>query len=516
MRTARRPRISGAAAAILLLLCLLGTSLSAQEVPGRGTIPTDRKDLGPKGEVIIDVFNVSEAPLQAVLRGIAAFSGLNIAIGPDVRGAVTVYFENVTVKDALETVLKLNDLSFIMQENIVVVLPSSKTGEDKAILEVAVITPQYITVDELATSLDNLVTTDGEITVNQQSNSVIVQDTPRGIAQIREILVAIDRPRPQVKVEAHLVEVTLNDSLDLGIDWSFLKAVDSGDSLSLNADSNLGRALSAPSNRLLSGGSLDFGYARGFGTVTAFLNALSQKTNVKVLANPNIIVLDNKTNVIEIQNLIPFVETNVSQGVITESVMFQETGLKLTVTPHITDDDHVVMNTEVVQRIPGPRITLGNTNAFDVQERRATNDLIVLSGQTVAVGGLVNTNLARSVDKVPFLGDMPLVGNLFKRRNVEEERTELMLFITPVVIRERQPLTARQSEALAEFGPALNDYDILREEAYGWQKEERAKREVKADRSRLREIEKREKEILKANDADREAAIRRADGDTGR
>ncbi len=488
-------------ASILILIGLLGAPAWAEPAggaPQTGTVAANRKDLGPRGDIVIDILNVSDAPLQGVLRGIAKFSGLNIAIGPDLQGRVTVYFESVKVKDALETVLKLNDLSFIVSENIVVVLPASRLGEERAILDVDVISPQYLSVADLEQGLKQLKTSQGTISVNEESNSVIIQDTPQGIDQLRRVLTAMDRPRAQVDVEAHLVEITLGDNLDLGIDWSFFKAQDSGDNLSLNADSNLGRALTAPANRILSGGSLDFGYTRGFGTVTGFLNALSKKTSVKVLANPNIIVLDNKTNSIDITNQIPFVETNVSQGVITESVQFMTVGINLQVTPHITNDDHVVMNTVVDQSIAGPRITLGNSNAFDVQRRKATNDLIVQSGQTVAVGGLVNTSLSRSYDKVPLLGDLPLLGAAFKKKSLEEERTELMLFLTPTVIREHRPLSTRQETALAEFAPAVKDFDVIKDKTYEYQGKEREKRAQKEEKKRLSEIEAREQAILAA------------------
>ncbi|MBE7560638.1 hypothetical protein HS125_17560 [bacterium] len=497
-------------AAALILFGLLWAPLWGQ-TPEGASVAANRKDLGPQGDIIIDSLNFSDAPLQGVLRGIAKFSNLNIAVGPEVQGSATVYFENVRVKDALETVLRLNNLSYIVSENIVVVLPAARLGEERAILDVDVITPQYLSVGELEAGLKELKTSQGTISVNEESNSVVVQDTPQGIAQLRRVLAAMDRPRAQVNVEAHLVEITLGDNLDLGIDWGFVKATDSGDRLSLTGDSNLGRALTAPANRLLSGGSLDFGYTRGFGSVTGFLNALSQKTSVKVLQNPNIIVLDNKTNSIDITNQIPFVETNVSQGVITESVQFMTVGIKLLVTPHITEDDHVVMHTLVDQSIAGPRVTLGNSNAFDVQRRKAENDLIVLSGQTVAVGGLVNTNLSRSYDKVPILGDVPLVGPLFKKKSTDEERTELILFLTPTVIREHQRLTPRQETALAEFGPALSDFDALRDKTYEYQQKERQKRAQKAEKARLAEIEAREKAILAAEEEARRQSQKQAE-----
>jgi type IV pilus secretin PilQ/predicted competence protein len=505
----------------LVLMGLLMAPLMAQVnmggMPSDGTAGppaalADGKDLGEEGEVIIDFLNVQDEELKTVLRGIGLVSGLNIVMGQDISGRVSLFVRKVKVKNVLETVLRINKYGYLKRDNIVMILPASVLGEADEIRITEVIQMQHLDVSTLKTDLEQITGEGGDIAVNEQSNSLIVKDTPEGIKHLRRIIEEMDQPRMQVSVEAHLVEITLGDDFDLGIDWNFTKSVDPDDTLTANSGSNLGRALTVPANRVLSGGIFDFGYTRGFGTVTGFLSALESKTNVKVLANPNIVILDNHVGTIEIQDQIPFVETNISQGVITESITFQETGIKLVVTPQITRDKVVHLHTMVEQRIAGPRITLSNSSAFDVQHRRAENDLILKSGQTMAIGGLINTSIARTYDRVPVLGHIPIVGALFTKKAFQESRTEMIMFITPNVYDTlSHHLSPRQEDALSEFAPALEDIDYQKKETFEKDSVKREQRREQEQQKRLKEIEKQEQEILKADEEARKQAERRAD-----
>lgn len=430
------------------------------------------KDLGAKGEIVIESLDLIEADLGNVLRAIGRLAGLNIIAGEEVSGIVTVYWENVTVQQALSSILTTNDYGYIYEGNILKVLPAKKLGEDRINTITRVVTLQYLNAEEMQEAIEELTGSSGasggggsgsqqgsgslKVGLQMEANSLIITGTPREVEEIVNIIRTMDTPTKQVRIEARLIELNYQEESAVGMDWSVYRDLNKlGDYGAILGSFNL-----APGGNPT--GVFDFAYGKDPYTLLATLQAQYGEDHVKVLANPNILALDNQEAVIQILDQRPYITVDVSQGVLTETVNYQETGITLLVTPHITDDGHVRMHVKPTQRIAGPTIVLQNSTAFNVNERTAETDLLVKDGSTVVIGGLKRTDQQKSIRKVPLLGDIPAIGKLFTRQSVQETETELVVFVTPHIIQLGEVLLSeKENEYLRRADDSLKGIDKI-------------------------------------------------------
>lgn len=505
MRSTRHDIGSGWAIWIVLgVFLLFGITARAEQIDPEtqgylGNMGT--KDLGPRGERVIPSLDFSDASLTDVLRAIAKFSGLNIVASHNVQGSVSVFLKDVTVRSALNAILGTNGYSYIHRDNVVYILPASALGEDTVKLITRVYFLQYLDAEEVANSLTSKGggsgssgqqqgasagdaanamasfmtdlmgggesagqssrgggsrgggggsgaggSSNGNISFNKSANAIIITDTPEEVERVVAILDELDRPFKQVQIEARLIELRLTDDFELGIDWFYFNQ----DSPENRGDVNLA-PLDRSTGLAEAAGMFQFGWLGSAGeALNGFIQAMEQQDKMRILANPIVAALHNTTAQIRITNDIPYVEANVSQGVITESVSFKETGITLEVTPRINDQRDITMRIKPIQRIAGPRIILQNSNAFPVDERSAETELRVPDASTIVIGGLRSSETEKTLEKVPVLGDIPLLGNAFKRRLDKVVQTDLLLFVTPTIVKDYQ-LTPREEDRYDEF-----------------------------------------------------------------
>jgi len=419
----------------------------------------ERKDLGPAGDIVIPNLNFSETELSNVIRSLANVSGLNILAGKDVEGTVSCYFQNVTVRDALESILATNGYGYIVTGNVVQVRPADELGEDQVETVTQVFILQYLDAEEVEQSLSSAFGGGGgasggggggrqsKISANPGSNAIIVSDIPSRVSEIVRVLSRIDRRLKQVMIEARLVETSYDFSRQIGIDWAVYKTADPYDAV----DVNLGNTVAPEGQNGLQPLQWMFGTTRGDYSIDAFLQLEEDNNDIRVLAAPRIMCLHNRTATVRIVDDLPYVESNVSQGVITQSVMYKETGITLEVTPRINEEGMVIMRVTPSQKIAGPRISLQDSEAFPVNERSAETELILGDGTTAVIGGLKSQDVQKVVRQVPFLGDIPLLGYLFKRHEDFLKETDLLLFITPHIVKDEIELTDEEMHSFEMF-----------------------------------------------------------------
>lgn len=404
-----------------------------------------RRDLGEKGKIIIDSLDLNEADLADVVRLLARIAGLNIITG-DLRGSVTVYLENVTVESALQAILASQGYGFLFDGNIVRVVDASKLGEDRVETITETFLLNYLPADTVADNLRKVFSGAqsgsalSQIEANIEANAIIVVDIPRRVEEIRRLLQTLDQRFQQVEIEGRFVEISYNQDQEIGVDWKYFQ--DPANTL----DVNLAPGALNASNVA---GQFKFAIINGRDNLTGFLQALETNNDIRILADPKILALENKEATIELVDEIPFIEANVSQGVVTESVQFQQTGIRLVVTPQIAEEPegtYVRMKLELEQRIPGPNVVLQNSVAFPIDSRHAMSELIVPDDSTVIIGGLRSNDLKYTYDKIPILGNIPLLGNAFRRRAKTDDQKELLLFVTPRVIYDHPPLDCKEQE----------------------------------------------------------------------
>lgn len=405
-----------------------------------------RRDLGEKGQIVIESLDLDNADIENVVRFLARIAGINVITG-DLSGAITVYLENVTVQDALEAILASQGYGFIFDGNIVRVVDASQLGEDRVETITETFVLNYLPAQKVADTLKSVFQGGGlggatysQIEANVEANAIIAVDIPRKMEDIRRLVRFLDQRFEQVEIEGRFIEISYSQDQQWGVDWRFF--TDPANTFDVNLAPQ-------PLNANNVAGQFKFAVINGDTNFTGFIQMLESQNDIKVLASPKILAIENEEAEIALINEEPFVEANVSQGVITESVQFQETGIRLLVTPTVAQEaagTYVTMNLDLEQRIRGPNVVLQNSIAFPVDSRRAVTTLVVPDNSTVIIGGLKSDDLQYTYDKVPFFGNVPLLGAAFRRRAKADVQRELVLFVTPRVIYDHPPLDMLEQE----------------------------------------------------------------------
>ncbi len=292
------------------------------------------------------------------------------------------------------------------------------------------------------------------IVADEYNNALLIHALPREFARIESVLKSLDLVPTQVLIEASIIEVTLADELEFGVEWHLRN--------SLEGDRQGGARLNLGSGAEFGPRSPGFSYtvANSAGALRGVINALAEKSLVNVISTPSIMVLENRTANIHVgdQQPVQSAQTVTDGGTITSSIQYRDTGVKLQVTPSVNARGLVTM--DIMQSVTdiGPVDTATSQRSF--LERHVSSRVAVPSGETVVLGGLIRDNHSTGRLGVPVLHGIPLVGNLFGRTAKRTNRTELLVFITPRVLRGEQDLLAITGEMRARMR-GLPQFDDL-------------------------------------------------------
>ncbi len=288
----------------------------------------------------------------------------------------------------------------------------------------------------------------GQVTIipDPNTNSLIVVTAPENMELIRQILGQLDRVPEQVMIETLIVEATLDKSLKLGVEWNYAQNPAFGNpGTSGNVNTNFGLQNANPALNGLR-------YTLTGGNFSAFLNALASDDKFQVLSSPRIFTSNNVEAEINISQSVPYILSTREDvnGNLTFQYSFQDVGIVLNVVPHISSDGTVTMDvTQTANDLQG----FTDFNAPIVNQRQAFTTVSVKDGETIALGGMMRNTVTSKVRKLPLLGDIPLLGELFKSRENQDVKTELLVFLTPRIVRgpeESARLTNEQTKRLSE------------------------------------------------------------------
>jgi type IV pilus assembly protein PilQ len=397
--------------------------------------------------------SLKDADVREVLRSFARISGLNVVIQPGVKGTVTVELESVPWDQALDQILKINNLGYELDGNIMRIAPveilerearrAQALQQAQALsipLRTVVKRLSYSTAGEVAGLLrqggaGGILSQRGTVIIDGRTNTLIIKELPNYIDTVLAIIDTVDVPEPQVMIEAKIVETVKQFSRSLGIDWGF-------DAISDPAHGNT-TGLEFPSHGTVDGGvGLLTGGANGFidltlgnildtFTLDARLQAAESEGLVNVLSAPKIATLNN--NSASIQSGIQLPIQTVSNDTVT--VQFVNATLRLEVTPHVTAEGTILMDVNVQKRQPQLAFLVPGANNAPIETREARTRVIVRDGGTTVIGGIYKVSADQGQDRVPGLANVPLLGQLFKNRRLRNENDELLIFITPRVIK---------------------------------------------------------------------------------
>jgi len=406
----------------------------------------------PRITVVWDRANVAD-----VVAGFAAFSGRTIILGKDIKGEVTAEVKNQPWPQAFQAILASQGLSALeMAGGIIRVdAPSVLASLDSLEpLETNVVRINYGKAKDLTKSVEGSLTKGrGKVIADDNTNSLIITDTRSKVANIAEFVRGLDIRTPQVSIKAKIVFVDRTDIEELGIKYDLgnnnqffnrlVQRTDPSTGDSYDKDVNIvdvgGNSVSAigNANSLMTQSALDLVFSTALGgfTLTSFLSALERQDLSDVQAEPVITTLDNRKADILVGEETPVrvVDAGSTAGATAKStVLFKETGIRLTVTPHVTSNRQVAMELHT-ERSAVQEISVGDLG-FIFSTQKADNQLLVNDGETAVIGGLTVTEVTNTRSGIPLLSGLPIIGKLFSFSRSEENRRDLIILVTPRII----------------------------------------------------------------------------------
>ncbi len=408
--------------------------------------------------------NFQNIEVRAVLQLIADFTGLNMVASDSVGGNVTLRLKNVPWDQALDIILKSKGLGMRQEGNVIMVAPQEEIAarekleleaeqqiQDLEPLRTEFIQVNYAKAGDLASLMkaeaNNLLSERGNVTVDERTNTLIVQDTGSSLQAIREMVVKLDIPVRQVLIESRIVNADESFAKDLGVKFGYSRNTfgDTNPGVvvggKLEGDTEFSGNTAFHTNDLenfivdlpVANPSAALGLAVGkIGSylLQLELSAALAEGRGEDISSPRVITANQREAVIESGVEIPYQEASSSGAT---SVSFKKAVLSLRVTPQITPDDRILLDLQVNQDTRGSPEVLG---VPPIDTRSVTTQVLVDNGETVVLGGIYTQSDRQESERVPFFGDLPYLGFLFRNTSVSSERTELLIFVTPKIMDE--------------------------------------------------------------------------------
>ncbi|WP_264382092.1 type IV pilus secretin PilQ [Pseudomonas sp. MM227] len=404
--------------------------------------------------------NFQDIDVRSVLQLIADFTNLNLVASDTVQGGITLRLQNVPWDQALDLVLKTKGLDKRKVGNVLLVAPADEIAarerqeleSQRQIQELAPLRRELMQVNyakaadiaklfQSVTRGENVETERGSITVDERTNNIIAYQTQDRLDELRRIVTQLDIPVRQVMIEARIVEANVGYNKALGVRWggsTNLRGKNNWTAYGLdnNGDEAGNTGADVGSNTpFIDLGAADATSGIGLGFVTnnvlldLELSAMESTGNGEIVSQPKVVTSDKETAKILKGTEVPYQEAS-SSGATT--VSFKEASLSLEVTPQITPDSRIIMEVKVTKDEPDYLNAVLGVPPISKNEVNAK--VLVNDGETIVIGGVFSNTQSKTVDKVPFLGDVPYVGRLFRRDVVSEAKSELLVFLTPRIM----------------------------------------------------------------------------------
>lgn len=415
--------------------------------------------------------NFQNIEVRAVLQLIADFTGINMVTSDSVQGNVTLRLKNVPWDQALDIILKTKGLAKRQKGNVMLVAPTAELAAqekleleaEKQVVELAPIISETIQVnyakaEELVTILEkkgnSLVSERGNVAIDARTNKLLIQDTAKNIDAIVSLVEELDVPVRQVLIESRIVLVTTNYSKDLGVRFGVATERSSGGTIgglagtiggARNAANASGGLIAPPSNLNVDlgvanpAGSIGLAIAKlPFGTLLDLeLSAAEAEGQTEIISSPKVITSNQHTARILTGTEIPYVSSSTSTtGVQQQTVTFKNAVLELEVTPQITPDDRINLDLKVTKNSPDYANEIFTVGGPPITKNEVETRVMVDNGETIVLGGVYERTKSHSVTRVPLLGELPLIGWLFRANSEVDDKSELLIFVVPKIVKQ--------------------------------------------------------------------------------
>ncbi len=424
-----------------LLVSFAGAALGQADTAAQGE-PTAGKKMGR--EKPIALFTQSNADVRAVFKQLSEYAGYDIVLGDKVAGTISLTLTNKTWKEILGIVCKIANLTVIKEPTYLYIVPSedyhkqqladaTMVQQEEAVQELKreVIRCNNAKAEEMKNSIQSLLSARGKITVVERNNALIIYDTDQNIAQIRKTIQDLDVETDQVFISCKIITVSTDVVRDLGIGWGYFSPV-AGTSVSATSLPNY--TVPGELQRLVFG-------VLGQDKLSASLSFLFQNSKAEVVAQPQITTLDNKEASIFLGSQVPVLTVPPSTAAsssqlisTTPTITMVDAGTNLVVTPHVTGEKRIMLAINATKS----SYTLTGTGSNPIINRQsAQTNVVVSDGETVVIGGLTSNDNENLDEGIPFLKDIPIIGNLFKHTKKSVNKNDLMVFVTPHIINKK-------------------------------------------------------------------------------
>ncbi|TBU92163.1 pilus modification protein PilQ [Stutzerimonas kirkiae] len=464
-RRVRCRRVSGLYSLLVLLALSPSTALSStaeRSLPARSEavveLPLEAGARGAGDERIS--LNFQDIEVRAALQIIADFSGLNLVASDSVKGNITLRLQQVPREQALELVLRSKGLGQRREGGVLLVAPLGEFAErERQALETRrqldglsprqreVLQINYARAADIASLFQSAPDEEasqgasrGAIAVDERSNSIIAYLSRERLEELRGIVAQLDIPIRQVMIEARIVEASVDYDRSLGVRWGGnIRAGDSwgvwgGGGLLATSDTAL---IALPENSPFvdmgavgASSGIGLGFVGDNALLDLQLSAMEKSGNGEVVSQPRVVTADKETARVLKGAEVPYQTTNTNGATNTS---FREASLSLEVTPQITPDNRIIMAVRVTKDEPDFS-QAATTGVPAIRKNEVNAKVLVADEETIVIGGVFSNTRSKSVDKVPLLGDIPLLGRLFRRELVQDRKSELLVFITPRIM----------------------------------------------------------------------------------
>ena len=379
--------------------------------------------------------DVQKADMETVLRMLSDFSGRNIVAGPEVKGEVSVRLEEVPWQSALDVVLRANGYSWKedasgiirvatikdMQNEDVEREAAARKREDLLPLETRIFPVNFSKAEELLGAIETTVSKRGLAHVDTRTNTILVKDIGSNLDRVGDLIAELDKETMQVEIVAKLIDIDAKISRELGIQWNAKNL--NNPNIDATGNASVSAEIAQPS------GEFSVGTVGPGGSLDATLQALAAENKARIISNPRITTLDNQRAWILVGKKIPLIVSDPSGNPITELTTI---GIQLTVTPHIHANGNVTLDLHPEVSDLSSQATV--QGGIIIVTSEASTRVMVESGQTAVIGGLIRSNTSNTDSGVPFLRSVPLLGHFFSASTHVKEDRELLIFVTPTVL----------------------------------------------------------------------------------
>ncbi|MEB7539965.1 DNA uptake porin HofQ [Pantoea anthophila] len=386
------------------------------------------------------------APVEQILQALADYQQVNLLIAPEVEGVLSLRLDNLPWRQALALVARMAKLTVIEQDNVLLVYPlrwqqaqdAAREAERQAQLQQTplqqrTVTLRYASASDVHASLlserQSLMTPRGSVTVDKRTNALLLRDTAAALKETARWIQGLDRPLEQIELSAHIVTISEEHLQELGVQWGML-AGDAAVTESLHHP-RLAVPLAVSSPGISAGMAL----ARiGGALLDLELSALEQENQIEIIASPRLFTSHQQTASIKQGTEIPYEVSAGNSGA--TSIEFKEAVLGMEVTPTIAGNGRIRLKIHISQNMPGRSIRTGDSDILSIDKQEIETQVTVSDGQTLALGGIFQQQRNRGENRVPLLGKVPLIGGLFRQQSAQRKKRELVIFITPRLVRE--------------------------------------------------------------------------------